>query len=204
MSNASAQDLFSEWLKSEIAPVLKSAGWTKSGNNFHLRGDGTVGVVQLAKSHQSRADHLWFWIKAGIWSERLSLIDAEVELWRQGQPSRPTPDECHLRIWYDTVMRPGWHWEMRPDSSTAELAALGRDVRDRLNRLVLPDLIAHMSDPALRDALLAGDERMSISGSALAYLYALINALGPSEALLGVVAQLQKNQPRLAERLGLA
>jgi hypothetical protein len=61
-----------------------------------------------------------------------------------------------------------------------------------------------MSDPALRDALLAGDERMSISGSALAYLYAMINALGPSEALLGVVAQLQKNQPRLAERLGLA
>jgi hypothetical protein len=204
MSSGTAQDLFSEWLKSEIAPLFKSVGWTKSGNDFHLRRDGIVGVVQLTKSHWSRADHISFWIKAGVWSERLSRIDAQVELWRQGRPSRPTPDECHWKIWYDTIMRRGGEWVIRRDSSALELVALGRDVRDRIGRFVLPDLTAHMYELALRDALLAGDERMSMSGSQLAYLYAMVAALGPAEALAGVISDLQQKEPTLTERLGLA
>jgi hypothetical protein len=163
-----------------------------------------VGVVQLAKSYSSTTDRVSFWVKAGIWSERLSQVDAQIELWRQGRPSRPTPDECHWTIWYDTIMQPGGQWEIRRDSSTVELAALGLDVCGRLRRLVLPHLTVHMSEAALRDALLVGDERISISGSRLAHLYALIAALGPAGALAGVVSDLQPQEPTLAERLGLA
>jgi hypothetical protein len=204
MSTATAQDVFRDWLTAEIAPSFKRTGWTKSGNNFHLRRDDMVGVVQLAKSPWSRADHLRFWIKAGIWSERLSLIDAQVDSWRQGQPSRPAADECHWTIWYDTIMRPGEDWEIRRGASIGELAELGRDVRDRLSRRVLPELTAHLSEVAIRDALLGGDGRISFSGSRLAYLYALVAALGPSQALPGVVSNLRQNAPKLAERLGLA
>jgi hypothetical protein len=198
MAGPTTQDLFRQWLQTEIAPTFRAEGWAKSGNNFRLRRSGTIGVIQLAKSPWSRADHLWFWLKAGVWSERLAKVDAQLD---QGSPSRPTPDECHWALWYDQIMRPGEDWELRRGASEAELTALGRDVRDRAFALVAPKVMAHMSDEAIREELIAG--YIPPSGSRLTYLYALVAAIGPIDRLEGIISELRREAPRVAERLGL-
>lgn len=202
MHEATAQDLFNTWLGSDVAPWMKAAGWAKSGNTFRRKNDETVGVVQLTKSHWSRADHLWFWIKAGVWSRRLSDLDGQI-----GGPglrtatSHPGPGDCHWTMWHSDIMHPGENWELYAVATRIELTYLTNIVRHRLDALVLPTVTAHMSDAAIRDALLAGYR--PLQGPRLGYLYTLIAALGPRDQLAGVVDELRDQQPEIATRLGL-
>jgi hypothetical protein len=200
MPTVSAQELFRDLVQAEIAPMLKTAGWAKSGNNFRLRAVDTIAVIQLAKSPWSRAGHLWFWIKAGVWSNRLSEVEARIGSWGRAGQATPVPDQCHWVMWFDDIMRPSDEWGLHPGSTPAQMAALGGAVRDRLTSIVLPTLTAHLSDEAIRDELLAGYAPLSQSG--LAWLYALVEALGPDDELPRIASQLVFQDPFAANRLG--
>lgn len=202
MREATAQDLFNAWLRSDIAPSMKAKGWVKSGNTFRRTTDETVGVIQLTRSHWSRADHLWFWIKAGVWSRRLSEVDQLIRIAGFRAATSPSgPDQCHWRMWHSDIMGPGEDWELYAIASRMELASLTNIVRQRLDSLVIPTVTAHLSDAAIRDELLAGYQ--SLQGPRLGYLYALIAALGPREQLQAVLEELRTHEPVFAERMGL-
>ena len=202
MATRTAQSLFNAWLRTDIAPQLKRAGWRKTANTFRLENDETIGVIQLTKSHWSRADHLWFWIKAGVWSRRLSELDHRIGVLRGSRSRLPGPDDCHWFMWHDTIMGPGDDWEILAISSRIELEILGNFVRQRLESLVIPGVTAHMSDAAIRDALDSGYR--PLTGPRFGYLYALIEAIGPHERLPEVLVALRSREPAIAGRMGLA
>ena len=203
MSKETAQGLFNAWLQTEITPRLKAAGWRKTANTFRLVNEETIGVIQLTKSPWSRADHLWFWIKAGVWSRRLSELDHRIGRGLQGPGSGlPGPDDCHWIMWHDTIMGAADDWEVLAVSSRIELEILGNFVRHRLESLVVPGVTAHMSDAAIRDALDGGYR--PTAGSRLGYLYTLIEAIGPLERLPGVLEALRTHEPKVAHWMDLA
>jgi hypothetical protein len=199
---STAQRVFADWLREDIAPLMKSAGWTKSANTFRRETDETVGVIQLAKSHWSRADHLWFWIKAGVWSVRLDALDQRIG--RRGSPidsRRPGPGDCHWTILQSSIMRPADDWELFAVASKVELDFLTNVVGQRLQSLVIPTLTARLSDTALRDELLTGYP--SLGPLRLAYLYTLLNALGPRDRLRAVGVDLRAADATIAATMGL-
>jgi hypothetical protein len=199
---STAQRVFDDWLRADIAPLMKSAGWTKSANTFRRQTDEAVGVIQLTKSHWSRADHLWFWIKAGIWSVRLDDVDQRIG--RRGSlidSKRPGPDDCHWRMLQSSIMRPADDWELFAVASKIELDFLTNVVGQRLQSLVIPAVTTYLSDAALRDELLRSN--LPLGPLRLAYLYTLLDALGPRDRLPAVGVELRAADATIAATIGL-
>src|SRR6476469_1688450 len=108
-----------------MVPLMKATGWTRSANTFRRTTEEAVGIIQLTKSRWSRADHLWFWIKAGVWSKRLDALDRRIGQWNSsGDSRRRGPSDCHWTMSQDAIMRPGEDWELLPVASKIELDVL--------------------------------------------------------------------------------
>jgi hypothetical protein len=155
-----AQDVFKRWLDAEIAPFMKERGFRRSGTSFTHRNPDATAVVAFQKHPDSTADQVLFWVNAGVWSPRLAtVLDA---LTGVRQPRPPSVHGCQWSLTFDDLMidagqiGDALYWAVNRDTSERDLARLGESVRERLDSRAIPAVLAVASEPALRDALIAG------------------------------------------------
>jgi len=65
-ANSNAEAMLTDVLAQSVTPLLKSAGFRKSGRNYHRRHGKTAQVVNIQVSHGSSWSQKEFYINAGI------------------------------------------------------------------------------------------------------------------------------------------
>jgi len=92
--NANAPGRFSRWLSTDIGPILRARGWTKTGPTFHLRQPQGWGVVNFQKSPWGSRDETRFTINLGV------ALDALAPIFDRDPAKKPPSSMCE---WSDRI-----------------------------------------------------------------------------------------------------
>jgi Domain of unknown function (DUF4304) len=181
-----ALEKFKEFL-TLVAPVLRTCGYSRRGQNFYTRRDGNFGVINFQKSKTSTNSKVTFTLNLGIYSQVLAKFYYK---WKEGSP--PTEPACHWRKRVGLLL-PGKqdHWWVIDE--TTFLPSLVREFEDILP-LAASEIESYITDEALRDFLLS---TCCISGfrnsGELQDLSVLVKRHGPFGVLDSILADLRNS-----------
>ena len=122
-SRSQAETLLTEVMARAVTPVLKGAGFRKSGMNYHRRRGEVVHVVNLQVGHGSTALEKLFYVNVGLAFDALSRLT--------GLPisERPKEYECDDRGTRDRLE------SLVPDCPDRWVVSAGEDVGKTVERL---------------------------------------------------------------------
>lgn len=144
-----AQQILALWLRERIAPALREAGYTGSGQTFHRRLDRNWGVVNIQRSQWDSTERATFAINLGTASA--------IVLESCGKDPNGPPLEVHrqwrIRLGELVAGRDLW-WEIRSDATDASLLLLAVEVRSSLLAVGLPAIDHHAAEREMLDAKL--------------------------------------------------
>ena len=173
-----ALEEFKEFL-TLVAPLLKSYGFSRRGQNFYTRRDGNWGLINFQKSQSSTQDKVRFTVNLGVYSQVLAKFYFK---WKEGTP--PTESSCH---WRKRVESANW-WVI---DETTLMSSLVKEFGDILP-LAVSEIESHITDEALRDHLLAaGCAGGSSNSGRLEDLSVLVKRYGPFDILDFILAELR-------------
>jgi len=103
MAKTPAQARLDEVVAKALAPILKEAGYRKSGRTFRRKNGSCVQVVNVQASAWSSADSLKFTVNLGVFFEEVSAANP---FW-QSKVGEAGPDvwSCHVRERIGNVAR---------------------------------------------------------------------------------------------------
>jgi hypothetical protein len=190
--------IFQGWLKAEIVPFMSTRGWRRRGLAFEQHRQGNIGFVEFVRSPTFTGNQYEFTVDVAIHSPRLAAVKRD--LTELEPPTRPNPQDAAFNQPLGWLMgeRTPVYWRVRAPSLSLELAALGENVRDKLERYALPWLDAHWSDEQLRDALI--DHAEGLGGLGIRELHRLVTDLGPDARLAEIEELLRTERDRSAAR----
>ena len=177
-----ALEEFKEFLKL-IAPMLKVYGYSRRGQNFYTRRDGNWGVINFQKSQSSTRENVKFYVNLGIYSQVLAKFFSK---WKEG--SAPTESACHWRKRVEPGNRMHW-WVID------ERTLLPSRVKEfgEILPLAVSRIENYITDEALRDLLLSGDNAGFTNHVRLENLSVLVNRYGPFDILDFVLMELRNS-----------
>ena len=188
-----AASAYTQLLKS-IERILGRAGFARTKQSFRIESNGNVGIIAVQKSLKSTADRVVFTLNVGVWSSRIAGF--------AGGSSQPTEiDDCHWRerIGFLLPDREDTWWTIR---ETDEPATVSDELRPVIEDVVVPAVMAHITDEALRDEWLTGKSPGLTEVQRLMHLAVLLKQIGPQNALSSVVAELEsKSEGKPAEAI---
>lgn len=111
-------DIFKELIKA-LSPLLKSMGFTKKGNSFHLEMGKNYGVVNFQKSRESTEGLVKFTINFGIYSDVLGQLQ-----YHYNSSAKPEVDQCHWEARVGSFMPgcPDYWWNVGTSDNLSEMA----------------------------------------------------------------------------------
>jgi hypothetical protein len=172
-------------LKEALAGVrrtLRENGFSAKGTTFHRKAsDGNTMLMSIQRSVESNAAETLVTVNYGVYSARIGKkrqdeASAALNVW-----------EAHWRERLSEGGAEKWMHVESTDSPPEIGMALVRAVNG-----VLPDLLAHSTDEALRDEWLSGRSPGLGKMQRLLFLAILVHEIGPREKLGGVLAELRK------------
>lgn len=181
-----ALEKFKEFLKL-IAPVLRTCGFSRRGQNFYTRRDGNWGVINFQKSQSSSKNKVTFTLNLGTYSQVLAKFYYK---WKEGTP--PTEPECHWRKRVGLLL-PGNkdHWWVIDE--TTFLPSLVTEF-EQILPLAASEIESYITDEALRDFLLPAARSGGFSNRGrLEDLSVLVKRYGPFDLLDSILAQLRNS-----------
>ena len=172
---------------------MRERKFRRSGLSFARRGPGDIiQVVAFQKHPLNTAEHLGFWVNAGVWSARLAeIVD---RTWGVPQARPPSVHGCQWRLAHSDMMAEEYeafgaktsasiYWTIHPDHEPGDLAGLAATVRQRLAERAIPAVEAMSSETALRDVLLAATGSTFGVQLQAKLAYELVKMHGPRERL---------------------
>jgi len=177
--NPTAGEYFQRWMATEMQPWLKERGWRRRGSLFLRRADPNTAVIEFLRGKWSQADDYMFRIEAAVYSPRLA--EEHSRYLEMDPPTRPMMHFGTVQHLLSSLMGENFDlwWHVRAPSLTLELAALGENVREKLETYVFPWIEAHCSDEQIRDYFWTF--RDDLGGISLRQLRRLLIDLGPVE-----------------------
>ncbi|MGH1488593.1 MAG: DUF4304 domain-containing protein [Acidimicrobiales bacterium] len=130
-----SSELIDAVIKGQLAPVLKQAGFKRSGRNWHQSHERSVVVVNVQASAFNTPEQTRFTINLGVWFPELAEFQPA-----NLQPSnrlRPTEPHCHFRQRVGGLLPGGldrW-WEL---GSVADVELVGVSASEALTTYGLP------------------------------------------------------------------
>jgi hypothetical protein len=180
----SASELFVALMTKAKAP-LNRAGFTGSGRTFRVKHDRNVGLIDFQRSVKSSSRHVVFTINLGVWSGRVATSISGTSA-----HERPGIEDCHWRERVGFLLsdqQDKW-WTVE---NNLDAEAVQRELLPLLEVTVVPAVLTHVSDTALRDTWLDESAPGLTEFQRLMYLTILLKELGPTERLADVVANLK-------------
>jgi hypothetical protein len=134
-----APDRISRWLSTDIRPVLRARGWTKSGSTFHLRKPEGWGVINFQKSPWGSREETRLTINLGV------ALDALAPTFDRDPTKEPPEHMCH---WQTRI-----GWLMEPARDTWWIVNSGTDFAELANEIGLA--LVDLALPAINERLTA-------------------------------------------------
>ena len=183
--SVNALEEFKELLKL-IAPLLKGYGYSRRGQNFYVRRDGNWGLMNFQKSQSSTKDRVAFTVNLGVYSQVLARFYYK---WKEGSP--PKESACHWRERVGFLLPENQdHWWVI-DASTL-LSSLVKEFEVILP-LAVSTIENYITDEALRDLLLSGNNAGFTNYVRLENLSVLVKRYGPYDILDFILAELRNS-----------
>jgi len=220
-----AQDAFHKFLLLDLAPVLKSAEFSRSSNTFRKWTNDVCLIVNLQGNKWNTADRYQFTINLGVFSpaayrlehelgwtfpDFVSFSDEDSKEYEQDWAQRlaaPREVDCHWRErlgWLMPEPSDKW-WELQSES---QIPSLSREVPPSLVRWGLPAIERLASNEALRDCFLTGRSLPKVLLSPhdrFRYAAYFLLLVGPDQRLDGVIRKLKwrtRRLPMLRDHVG--
>jgi hypothetical protein len=161
--------------------ALRAKEFTARGTTFYRRNeDGNTSIISLQSSVKSTRTEREVTLNYGAYSQRIGTALQDDAAWALDVA------RAHWRKRLSEGGRERW---LRV-SNTQPAEERAHLILDGVNRL-MPDLVAHSTDAALRDEWLAGASPGLGAMQRLLYLAILLNKIGPSEKLADVLSDLR-------------
>lgn len=122
-ADSPAEALFTDVVAQAVTPPLKTAGFRKSGSNFHRRHGETVQVVNIQVSHGSTWSEKHFYVNAGVAFDAICALAAVPVL------DRPKEYECDDRGTRDRLQA------LVPGAPDASVLRVGEDASSTVTAL---------------------------------------------------------------------
>lgn len=180
-----ASTTFKDWIRDEVAPLLKERGFARVGLAFRTCIGNNIALIHIQKSVKSSATEVKFTATAGVWSRRIAAF------LENSTDSMPAIEECHWTQRFGELVSFGddYWWALHARQNDLECLARFADV---LVRRAIPLVQAMASDEALRDLWLTGRGPGLTGIQRLTYLSILLREIGPASALPTVIDQLNE------------
>jgi hypothetical protein len=159
-------DLVDALNREHVRPLLRGEGFRARGLDYSFSKGANIAVINIQRGHSGRR----MTMNGGVYSGRLG----------KSLSSPPSVWNCHYQVRVGRLVAPPrdlW-WELAEPET---LAAIGKDVRDKLDGLLVPDLLMHLTDESLRDHWLRRWREGKASFLELTYLAQLVDKLGPPQ-----------------------
>lgn len=177
--NLTAQVRLRDLLRTRVAPVLRAAGYSGSGQNFHRRIGSNWAAINVQRGSSSTSAELTFTVNLGTASTEVRIEDG----WDPDEPAAEV--ECHWRTRLGALL-PGHHdrwWTVRSDMLLVELEVLGDTIADHLTSVGLPMLEAMATDEAILATWLDGEPTHGMVPAAMDVVGPILRRIGPPERL---------------------
>lgn len=164
-----------------VRRALKARGFSAKGTTFHRRtDDGNTVLISVQKSVKSSSAEAAVTLNYGVYSGRLGS---------RLQDDASSASDLTKAHWCKRLREDGREkWLHVKATDSADMA--GRAILDAVERL-LPELLEHGNDEALRDEWLSGSSPGLTEMERLLFAAILVNELGPAEKLSAVVGELR-------------
>lgn len=137
---------FDVWLREHVHPVLRKAGFAKSGSTFHRRGPDGWSVINFQRSQFGTRDKVTFYVNVAVALDRLLVKDGI-------DPARKPP--AHKSNWQARIERlagPGTPTQWEVVGST-DLDRLTQEVVPLLERSAVPFIETRLTEAGFAAAL---------------------------------------------------
>jgi hypothetical protein len=138
-------------LNEVITPSLQLFNFSRSGHTFYVSKRGNWGLVNFQKSKWSTSDKLEFTVRLGIASTNLLKFFRPVT-----SELRPGISACHWQIALGRLLKPHKDWWVI--SANTSFEDISKEVRHYVVDIGLPEMDKYLSDEALRDLWLSGQD----------------------------------------------
>jgi hypothetical protein len=190
---STSQQVFSAWLRSDIAPRLRDAGFSGSGQDFHRRIGRNWAVVNFQRDRYSTAQELRFTVNLGTASAAALAASGE-------DPDAPPPEViCHWRQRIGALL-PLHHdvwWTIRDSADQSDLHALTQEVGDALTERAMPELERMANDQAILLSSSSDRAFLELSPAEQDVVGPILRESGTEEEFRSYLATLDARHPPL-------
>jgi hypothetical protein len=164
-----------------VRGALKERGINAKGTMFYKRVDGGNTIaLSLQKSQKSSVAEVLVTVNYGVYSARIGATLRDDPAWAM---------DVLQAHWRDRLNEGGQEKWLRL-SATEAADKVARTILDAIDG-ILPGLLAHSTDEALRAEWLSGRSPGIVNMQRLLFLSILLNEMGPTERLGEVVGELR-------------
>ncbi|AZA75188.1 DUF4304 domain-containing protein [Chryseobacterium indoltheticum] len=173
-------DIFKELIK-KLTPFLKSLGFSKKGNSFHLELDKNYGIINFQKSRESTEDVLKFTINFGIYSNVLGQSEYDYN-----NLSKPEIEQCQWNSRVGAFMpnSPDYWWII---NFTDDLNTYTQDLVDNIQNIIIPEINKRLSDEGLINSWLNENNAGTTEIGRFKYLTTLLKIKGDFNTLNHII-----------------
>jgi hypothetical protein len=167
-----------------LVPILKTLGYSKSGESFYYNHEGNIGIINFQKSKSSTSNSTLFTINLGVYSAALKIFDNfEIK-------SKPTISDCHWRkrIGFLLPDMQDYWWEINNSISLTELET---DIALILNEHAIPEIEKYITNERLEKSWMDGNSDGLTEQQMDLYLIALLKEHN-SSALQSKITELKE------------
>lgn len=181
----SGSNAFTHLLK-EIGALLGRQGFVRAKHAFWISQSKNFALIDVQRSAKSTRERVVFTLNLGVWSDRIAGFMPSSS---KAQP--PAITECHWRerIGFLLPKREDEWWSI---TQVDDVEVVKRELAPALENVVIPVVLAHIGDEALRDEWLCGEAPGLTDMQRLMYLSIMLKEIGPHDALESVIAELKQ------------